>query len=59
MPDIFRQCIKLPVFNAGIRYALCFREQQICILRHGVYFTSLETACFNAVQIMFAIASNE
>jgi len=29
------------------------------MLRHGVYFTNLEIACFNAVQVMFAIASNE
>ena len=58
MPDIFRQCIKLPVFNVASDI-ICFREQQIYMLRHGLYFTSLEIACFNAVQVMFAIASNE
>ena len=36
-------------FQCGIRYDLCFYEQQICMLRHGVHFTSLAIACFNAI----------
>ena len=28
------------------------------MLGHGVYFTRLEIASFNAVQVMFAIATN-
>jgi len=30
MPDIFRWCIKITSFQCGIRYDLCFCEQQIC-----------------------------
>jgi len=58
MPDIFRQCIKLPVFNAASDMIFVF-VSNTCMLHHGVYFTSVEIACFNAVQVMFAIASNE
>ena len=39
------------------RHDLCFCEQQMCILRHGGVL--LAVACFNALQVMFAIASNE
>ena len=60
MPDIFRQCIKLPVFNVASDMIFVFVSNTYkCMLRHCVYFTSLEIACFNAVHVMFAIASNE
>ena len=59
MPDIFRWCIKLPIFSAASDMIFVFVSNKYACCAMGVYFTSLVIVSFNAIQVMFAIGSYE
>jgi len=59
MSDIFRWCIELPVFNAASDMFFVFVSNKYACSAMGVYFISLAIACFNAVQVIFAIVGNK